>query len=97
MWTQLSPVEYCPRTLQGGGQQGEGRGEEDNSGRVGGGERGGGQLGEGWGKGRGEEDNKGRVGGRGGGELFGGYVGQNIVIRGKIHIFRVPVLSSGFH
>ena len=64
---------------------------------VGGGERGGGQLGEGWGKGRGEEDNKGRVGGRGGGELFGSYVGHNIVIRGKIHIFRVPVLSSGFH
>ena len=50
---------------------------------VGGGERGGGQLGEGWGKGRGEEDNKGRVGGRGGGELFRSYEGQNIVIRGK--------------
>ena len=40
----------------------------------------------GWGRGRREEgDNKRRLGGRGGGELFGSYEGQNIVIRGSIY------------
>lgn len=53
MWTQLSPVEYCARTLQGGDSRGRGEGRRTIQGGLG--------------EGRGEEDNWGRVGGRGGG------------------------------
>ena len=45
-WTQLSPVKYCPRTLQEGGRGG-------NRERVGGGEgRGRGAIGRGLGEGK---------------------------------------------